>query len=107
MEEFWGYDSNSSSRSVDVCIAEIRKKIAVVIEFEILTVHGLGYMVFIDEYKNGIFRLGFFYFIYYCCRYYHLCRFTLLGIGINSKYWDCFIGHVSYYCVAFGGLYRY
>lgn len=49
MEEFWGYDSNSSSRSVDVCIAEIRKKIAVVKEFEILTVHGLGYKVVIDE----------------------------------------------------------
>lgn len=43
MEEFWGYDSLSTSRSVDVCIAELRKKISAVKEFEILTVHGLGY----------------------------------------------------------------
>lgn len=43
MEEFWGYDSNSTSRSVDVCIAELRKKIAGIKEFEIVTVHGLGY----------------------------------------------------------------
>lgn len=43
MEEFWGYDSNSTSRAVDVCIAELRKKVSMVKEFEILTVHGLGY----------------------------------------------------------------
>jgi len=43
MEEFWGYDCVSTSRSVDVCIAELRKKISAVEEFEILTVHGLGY----------------------------------------------------------------
>jgi len=43
MEEFWGYDSASTSRAVDVCIAELRKKVAKVAEFEILTVHGLGY----------------------------------------------------------------
>lgn len=43
MEEFWGYDSASTSRAVDVCIAELRKKIARVEEFEIVTVHGLGY----------------------------------------------------------------
>lgn len=43
MEEFWGYDSAATSRAVDVCIAELRKKIADVTEFEIHTVHGLGY----------------------------------------------------------------
>lgn len=43
MDEFWGYDSMSSSRAIDVCIAELRKKVARVEEFEILTVHGLGY----------------------------------------------------------------
>lgn len=43
MEEFWGYDSTSTSRAVDVCIAELRKKISSVTEFEIVTVHGLGY----------------------------------------------------------------
>lgn len=43
MDEFWGYDSVSTSRAVDVCIAELRKKISHIEEFEILTVHGLGY----------------------------------------------------------------
>jgi len=43
MEEFWGYDSTSTSRAVDVCIAELRKKISGITEFDILTVHGLGY----------------------------------------------------------------
>lgn len=43
MDEFWGYDSVSTSRAVDVCIAELRKKVAHIGEFEILTVHGLGY----------------------------------------------------------------
>lgn len=43
MEEFWGYDSTATSRAVDVCIAELRKKISRISEFEILTVHGLGY----------------------------------------------------------------
>jgi len=43
MDEFWGYDSSSTSRAVDVCIAELRKKIGAISEFEIVTVHGLGY----------------------------------------------------------------
>jgi len=43
MDEFWGYDSSSTSRAVDVCVAELRKKVAHISEFEILTVHGLGY----------------------------------------------------------------
>lgn len=43
MEEFWGYDSTSTSRAVDVCIAELRKKVSGIEEFEIVTVHGLGY----------------------------------------------------------------
>lgn len=43
MEEFWGYDSSSTSRAVDVCIAELRKKVSRIDEFDILTVHGLGY----------------------------------------------------------------
>ncbi|MBQ7307125.1 MAG: response regulator transcription factor [Clostridia bacterium] len=45
MEEFWGFDSSATSRAVDVCIAEIRKKIQDCESFEIVTVHGLGYKV--------------------------------------------------------------
>lgn len=43
MDEFWGYDSSATSRAIDVCIAEIRKKTSGADGFEILTVHGLGY----------------------------------------------------------------
>lgn len=43
MENLWGYDTASTSRAVDVCVAELRKKISHITEFEILTVHGLGY----------------------------------------------------------------
>jgi len=43
MDEFWGFDSSSTSRAVDVCIAELRKKVSACTQFEIVTVHGLGY----------------------------------------------------------------
>ncbi len=43
IDHFWGLDTNSTSRAVDVCVAELRKKVAGVKEFEIVTVHGLGY----------------------------------------------------------------
>lgn len=45
MDEFWGYDSSATSRAVDVCVSELRKKVSKVEEFEIVTVHGLGYKV--------------------------------------------------------------
>lgn len=47
MEEFWGYDTSSTSRAVDACIVELRKKISQITEFELVTVHGLGYKVII------------------------------------------------------------
>lgn len=43
MEEFWGYDTSATSRSVDVYMAELRKKTAGCTGFEIVTVRGLGY----------------------------------------------------------------
>ena len=43
MNEFWGYDSESSPRTVDVCITKLRAKIAECKDIEIVTVHGLGY----------------------------------------------------------------
>ena len=43
MEEFWGYDSSATSRTVDVYMAKIRDKTSSCNGFEILTVHGLGY----------------------------------------------------------------
>jgi DNA-binding response OmpR family regulator len=43
MDEFWGVESESTPRSVDVYITKLREKFAACKDFEILTVHGLGY----------------------------------------------------------------
>ncbi len=43
MNEFWGYDSESAPRTVDVCITKLRAKISKCKDIEIVTVHGLGY----------------------------------------------------------------
>ncbi len=43
MEEFWDYDTSSTSRTVDVYMAKIREKTADCDGFEIRTIHGLGY----------------------------------------------------------------
>lgn len=51
MEEFWDFDSSATSRTVDVYMAKLRDKTSVCTGFEILTVHGLGYKVVINEEK--------------------------------------------------------
>ncbi|MBO5045439.1 MAG: response regulator transcription factor [Clostridia bacterium] len=43
MEEFWGYDSSATSRTVDVYVAKLREKTEKADAFEIVTVHGFGY----------------------------------------------------------------
>ncbi len=43
MDEFWDADSESSTRTVDVYITKLRSKLADCDDFEIVTVHGLGY----------------------------------------------------------------
>lgn len=43
MDEFWDYDSSATSRTVDVYMAKLREKTAACADFEIVTVHGLGY----------------------------------------------------------------
>lgn len=43
MDEFWDYDSSATSRTVDVYMAKLREKTAACEDFEIVTVHGLGY----------------------------------------------------------------
>ena len=43
MDEFWGLDSGSTPRTVDVYITKIRDKFSECGDFEIVTVHGLGY----------------------------------------------------------------
>lgn len=43
MDEFWNADSSTSSRAVDVYITKLRDKFSECSDFEIVTVHGLGY----------------------------------------------------------------
>ena len=43
MDEFWGVDSDTSLRAVDVYITKLRDKFSACPDFEIVTVHGLGY----------------------------------------------------------------
>lgn len=43
MDEFWDGDSSSGSRTVDVYMTKLRSKFADCGDFEIVTVHGLGY----------------------------------------------------------------
>lgn len=43
MDEIWGYDSDSSERTVDVHIRRLREKFESSPDFEIITVKGLGY----------------------------------------------------------------
>ncbi|MBD5104052.1 MAG: response regulator transcription factor [Ruminococcaceae bacterium] len=43
MDEFWNRDSLSGPRTVDVYMTKLRGKLAECTDFEIVTVHGLGY----------------------------------------------------------------
>lgn len=49
MDEFWGTDTTSGTRTVDVYMTKLRDKFSKCKEFEIVTVHGLGYKVVINE----------------------------------------------------------
>ncbi len=43
LDEFWGVDSSTSLRSVDVYITKLREKFSSCEDFKIVTIHGLGY----------------------------------------------------------------
>jgi DNA-binding response OmpR family regulator len=43
MDEFWDMESSSGLRTVDVYMTKLRNKFAACEDFEIVTVHGLGY----------------------------------------------------------------
>jgi DNA-binding response OmpR family regulator len=49
MDEFWDGDSSSGLRTVDVYMTKLRNKFANCDEFEIATVHGLGYKALIRK----------------------------------------------------------
>lgn len=43
MDEFWGIESETSLRAVDVYITKLRDKFSTCQDFKIVTIHGLGY----------------------------------------------------------------
>ena len=43
MDEFWDADTSAGTRTVDVYMTKLRAKLAECADFEIVTVHGLGY----------------------------------------------------------------
>ena len=45
MDEFWDADTETAPRAVDVYMTKLRAKLAKCNDFEIVTVHGLGYKV--------------------------------------------------------------
>lgn len=45
MDEFWGVDSDTSLRAVDVYVTKLRDKLSACNGFQIVTVRGLGYKV--------------------------------------------------------------
>ena len=47
MDEFWDADTDTAPRAVDVYMTKLRSKLAECEDFEIKTVHGLGYKVVI------------------------------------------------------------
>ena len=49
MDEFWDADSSSSTRTVDVYMTKLRDKFSECADFEIVTVHGLGYKAVIKQ----------------------------------------------------------
>lgn len=49
LDDFWGTDSNSSLRAVDVYITKLRDKFSASKDFQIKTIHGLGYKAVIVE----------------------------------------------------------
>jgi DNA-binding response OmpR family regulator len=49
MDEFWGYDTESTPRTVDVSITKLRDKLSQCTEVDIVTVRGLGYKAVIKE----------------------------------------------------------
>ncbi len=52
MDEIWGYDNESTERTVDVHIRHLREKFGNCTDFEIVTVKGLGYKAVRKAYEN-------------------------------------------------------
>ena len=49
MDEFWGVESDTSLRAVDVYITKLREKFVACDGFQLVTVHGLGYKAVLSQ----------------------------------------------------------
>ena len=49
MDEFWGVDTETSLRAVDVYVTNLRQKFADCDGFKIVTVRGLGYKAVLNN----------------------------------------------------------
>ena len=56
MDEFWDADTETAPRAVDVYMTKLRSKLGSCEDFEIKTVHGLGYKAVIKR-KSGVFAV--------------------------------------------------
>ena len=52
MDEFWDADTDTAPRAVDVYMTKLRQKLSQCDDFEIVTVHGLGYKVVLKLWKR-------------------------------------------------------
>ena len=48
MDDFWGVETGTTPRSVDVYITKLREKFSACEDFEIVTIHGLGYKAVLE-----------------------------------------------------------
>jgi DNA-binding response OmpR family regulator len=53
MDDLWGLETGTTPRSVDVYITKLREKFAGCKDFEIATVHGLGYKAIVSAIKTA------------------------------------------------------
>lgn len=53
MDEFWNVDTDASPRAVDVYMTKLRGKLSECTDFELKTVHGLGYRAIIKADATG------------------------------------------------------
>lgn len=53
MDELWGFDSETESRTVDVHIKRLREKLREIDDFEIQTIRGLGYRAVITSHETS------------------------------------------------------
>ena len=49
MDEIWGVDCDTGERTVDVHVKRLREKLAMIEDFKIVTVCGVGYTIEVNH----------------------------------------------------------